>query len=239
LSDVLDVDGLPLGFELDVFVLDLVNFGWVVQGTAASENNGQKDETVGNTIDNDSEPHLEEGLEDVGAAGGEHNDGKEGGESAMEHARSHRTQCTSCFEYSFLVVTQLLSVLIGFWWMGHEISMTDVCAVINRQSNSYDIIDNGYAVECDSPEVEETQQEHINQSNAQKDEQGHLNVGCHDHDDDEHGAKCQAHVHDCLALEDDVGLELQVLLCESEGVTKLGRAADLLHVVKNLNTLGG
>ena len=85
--------------------------------------------------------HLEEGEEDVGVGEAAEDDGKEGGEAAVENCRTDRGDCLHC-----LVLSRPLR---------HHESESNVNGVVDAEADGQNYVDAGDDVDGDVPEVEE------------------------------------------------------------------------------------
>lgn len=72
----------------------------VVKRATKREEYRQEDEAVCHSVNDYSNPHFEEVLENVAVAGSKNDDGEEGGKRAMEHTWTHLANCSSGFEDS-------------------------------------------------------------------------------------------------------------------------------------------
>lgn len=85
-------------------------------------------------------------------------------------------------------------------------------AVVYGQTNGNNVVDNRYTIECNIPEIEKTEEEQVNQSNAQKNEHGNCEVGGNDHKHDENGSQSETNIHNSLLSEHNVSLKVKVSL---------------------------
>lgn len=103
---LLQLDITRIAFFDFISSFDLVE--WSTQG----EQHRQEDETVADTKNDDSKPHLEERLENVGPGRGQHYDREECRESTVEYAGAHGTESSSCFEDPLLVIAQWVAFFV-------------------------------------------------------------------------------------------------------------------------------
>lgn len=196
-----------------------------VQRSAEGEENWKEDEAVGNAENDNAEPHLEEWHEYVRLARWKHDDRQKSWEGTVEHARTHRSESLSCLEHAFLVIAQSISAFILFWSLGHEVGVADVGAVVNCQTDGDYVIDNGYTVECNIPEVKEPHKEQIDQNNTEENEHGDCEVRRDDHEHYKNSGEGKAYIHDCLLFKYNVGLKDEIPLVEWVGVSDIGSVA--------------
>ena len=93
------------------------------------------------TKEDSEDEHLEEGEEDMGVGEAAEDDGKEGGEAAVEDCRTNRGNCFDCF-----VLSRTLC---------HHESEPNVNGVVDAETYGQNYVDAGDDVNGDVPEVEE------------------------------------------------------------------------------------
>lgn len=131
----------------------------LIKRTTKRQKYGQEDEAISYTIDDNSKPHFEEVLEDVAVAWGENHDGQEGRKGTMEHTWTHLTDGSSSFEDSLFPCWGRSTIDVWGWRVNCEESVANVRTIVNRKANCNRDVDDGYAVESDSPKVEQSEQE--------------------------------------------------------------------------------
>jgi len=111
-----------------------------------------------------------------------------------------------------------------------------MCTVVNRKTDGNYIVDNCYAVKCDVPVIEESQQHEVHQWDAEEDEQGHWDVGGHHQHDYQDRHQGKANILYSLFFEDNVCFIVQESLLESVGITDVGTIANSFEVFEELHS---
>mmetsp|Transcript_18041 Transcript_18041/g.30749 ORF Transcript_18041/g.30749 Transcript_18041/m.30749 type:complete len:481 (-) Transcript_18041:1026-2468(-) len=112
-------------------------------------------------------------------------------------------------------------------------------AVVDGQSDGNDDVDNSYTVQLDLPEGEESEEEHVDEGDAEEDQEGDGDASGEDDDDEEDGDEGEDHVEGSLLLEDHITLVVVVPLAVGEGLLESEVLLDIPNVLQQLHALLG
>ena len=158
----------------------------------------------------------------------------------MEDAGAHRADGNGSLEVALL-------------WDGHgigcfddEIGMRNMCRVINGETKSNNQDDSDDTVHSQTPELDESEKEQIDEGDSEDDKQSHGDTTSDKEDDQEHCNHREAHTSESLLDKHDVLLEVEqgsgrivnfsefVLVCNFSEVFQIYRSINSII----LNTIG-